>query len=274
MDSKLAGVQADRNHALFGAILKIDRANRHVHEIESEIRAFKNRNPFGLYCEEEPGSGDLVYKISIKEDVPILLSAPIGDCIHNLRAAFDIVACQIVTLGNGRVSSQTQFPIFSSSKKFRSKVGRNLQGASQAAISVVERLQPYQGEHNQALWAIHRLDILDKHRMIIPVGAAHSALGIDVSKTMSGLMGQKVNFPVVSLRPEDRQFPLKDGAVVFRVRGAARNGMVDDEDHQITIDVAFGEKQIVDGEPVVPTLRQLIQFTSAAVASIADELFS
>lgn len=57
-----------------------------------------------------------------------------------------------------------------------------------------------------------------------------------------------------------RQFPLQDGAIVF----AAPIGEID-YDPQVTIQVAFGEGQIAEGEPMIPTLNQLVDFTERLI---------
>ena len=57
------------------------------------------------------------------------------------------------------------------------------------------------------------------------------------------------------LRPADTQFPLKDGAELF---AAPSNGQLPfQENLQFRFDVAFGNGQIFEGEPVVPALLQL-----------------
>jgi hypothetical protein len=41
---------------------------------------------------------------------------------------------------------------------------------------------------------------------------------------------------------------------------------------QVTIEIAFGEGQIVDGEPVLPTLKHFIQIVER-ITNIADRYF-
>jgi hypothetical protein len=112
--------------------------------------------------------------------------------------------------------------------------------------------------------------------MIIPVGAAHANVGMNFSKGFaqfveSGVLSQLPNFPTIFFQPADRQFPLNNDTEIMRIAAAARGGSY--QDLQFSFEIAFGEGQIVDGEPVVPTLNQFVQFTSDAVETFAKEVF-
>ena len=202
----------------------------------------------------------------------------IGDAVHNLRAAFDLIACSIVELGTGN-RTQAQFPVFSTVQNFSKKatLPRYVGGAPENAIDTVERLQPYHGGDNQALFVIHKLDVLDKHRMIIPVGSAYRSVSLGLPKQFIeqvAAMGGSIpeGFGTHSWRPADPQFPMKDGATLLTVKAAAREDE-GDKNQKFSFDVAFGEGQVVDGQPVVPTLEQLVQFSVSALKIVGDELF-
>src|SRR4029077_7701458 len=86
---------------LVGVNLKIERAKLHLGNLESEIKQFLARKPFQIITEDEPATGDLVYKIQIAEPIPMALSTIIGDIIHNLRSALDHLAWHLVVINNG-----------------------------------------------------------------------------------------------------------------------------------------------------------------------------
>lgn len=67
----------------------------------------------------------------------------------------------------------------------------------------------------------------------------------------------------LSLRPADRQYPLQDGAEVFRIKTAARS--TTDVNLQFVFEVAFGEGDILQDEPLVPPLEQLVQMVQQLV---------
>ena len=72
--------------------------------------------------------------------------------------------------------------------------------------------------------------------------------------------------------PEDRQFPLKDGAEVFRVAAAARGSDMD-MNPQFIFEVAFGEGEVVKGKPLIETLHELAQFVESFI-TLFPPLFS
>jgi hypothetical protein len=70
-------------------------------------------------------------------------------------------------------------------------------------------------------------------------------------------------------------FPLEDGAEIYRVPTGLRNDPTA-QMHvypQLVIEIAFGEVEVVEGEPIIPTLHQLIQFVEGFV-ELFPPLFS
>ncbi len=78
--------------------------------------------------------------------------------------------------------------------------------------------------------------------------------------------------PMIHLNPADRQFPLKDGAEVYRVTAGAREP---DGEHnpEFRFEIAFGEGEEIQGDPIVPTLDQFVQFTRDAIELFGKEVF-
>lgn len=62
-------------------------------------------------------------------------------------------------------------------EKFEADLDKNIKGASTGVRTIFENLRPYRGG-DEAFWRLHQLDILDKHKAIIPVGSAHQSVGI------------------------------------------------------------------------------------------------
>ena len=128
-----------------------------------------------------------------------------------------------------------------------------LAGASADVLTLVDGLQPYLGG-NDNLWRLHRLDIFDKHQVLVPVGAAYNELIFNLK--MPGSQG--LNLPL-ALKPTDRMFPLQDGMDVYRVCAAARGASDGWESPQFHFLIAFGDGQVVDGEPVYSSLDGVVK---------------
>lgn len=249
--------------------LKFERSRHHLAELQGGIKSYLVREPFNVHSEEDEATGDLVYLVEVREQPPVALSLPLGDAVHCARSALDYLAWQLVIAGGGTPNTTTMFPISETEDKFNTDYKRRLRGASALAMASVRALQPFGGGDDR-FWRLHRLDIEDKHRLLVPVGAAHASVNVsfvfaDIDPAFAGM-----NPVMLDLNPEDRQSPLQDGAEIYRVMRAAREsasqGMGDA--HSFNFDVAFGEGVIVSGAPIMPTLEDLIHGVESSVAPL------
>jgi hypothetical protein len=100
---------------------------------------------------------------------PEHLGAIIGDIIHNLRSALDLVACDMVRAVEGKDANidRVYFPFCRSAEDLDTAIRlRQFDRAGERAVQVLRGLKPYRGG-NAALRAIHDLDIQDKHTSLI-----------------------------------------------------------------------------------------------------------
>jgi hypothetical protein len=239
-----------------GPRIKIQRAKKHIYELEAEIKGFLKRNPYPIFREMEPDTGRKLWRVRVSKQPPPRWSAIAGDGIHNLRSSLDLLVNQLVLANNNSTSDTTAFPIGWSVEDYEAKALRQIKGVSDTAERMIAELKPYKGG-NDALWRLHRLDIADKHRLLIPVGAAHGNVILDVGKIAGG------DWPSmrVGITPADRKCPLKDGDEVF---GAPADF---DADPEITVEIALNEPGVVEGEAVIPVLLDLADVVKRIVAS-------
>src|SRR5712692_6108746 len=96
-----------------------------------------------------------------------------GDIVHNLRAALDHLAQQLALLGcptlNDKELRQIEFPIAETLCKYEADKARKVKGMRPEAIEAIDRLRPYK-DGNHALWRLHELDNIDKHRTLFTFG--------------------------------------------------------------------------------------------------------
>jgi hypothetical protein len=145
---------------LIGCRVEIDRAKKHVQELEAEIATFLQAQPYALVMEQEPKTRDQIYRIRIRKLIPDCWAGMVGDTIHNLRSALDLLAVALV-IANGHTTSksavsETYFPIGADKKFFSTK---KIRRASPAAIRLIERLKPYKGGIDD-FWRLHQMDIV------------------------------------------------------------------------------------------------------------------
>jgi hypothetical protein len=243
---------------------KIERAKEHVRDLESRIQSFRNTDPYGVRTEDDPNTGEKVKRIQVRSRIPDAFSLIIGDAVHNLRSALDHLACRLVEANGNGPSTQTAFPVYQTAAEYAAGSVRKVQGMSPAAVNLVEATQPYQAGYAD-LWALHHLDIIDKHNLLLVAAYSQGRVVIFIpiiDLLNSGLTlrhwGQ-VTGPIG--RQPDGRFPvLEDGAEIGRVPAGQP-----DVDFQPTFEVAFREPQIVEGKAVLPFLAQLSDLVESIV---------
>ena len=158
--------------------LKLERAAEHLKEFETAATAYLNSKPCAIVVEPFPGGlhesmGTQSWNARIRKPVPPKFSAMIGDFIHNLRTALDLLVCDLVTI-NGKSAKEVYFPFCATAAELPRMIrDRKIYRAGADVVTLIESMKPYTGG-NIALRAIHDLDVTDKHHTLLPVLAAAS----------------------------------------------------------------------------------------------------
>lgn len=261
---------------------KVGRAKKHLADLQIDVSAYHRRQPYRIETDRESKAGYELYRFRFIEPIPEVWGSAVGDVIHNLRSALDTLATALA-VHNGTTSQsklkKTYFPIGSTKEIFDDKLPRDLNGASAHARRMVKRLKPYKGG-TEAFWRLHQLDILDKHTLLIPVGASHTRIGLifDPNRLFQSHFpdmpnpGFKDMIPLF-FAPADTQFPLEDGDVIAQYGFGPDPDGKKKPDFQFAFDIAFGEGQIIDGQPVIPSLQQLVDFVERVISIFASHVF-
>jgi len=251
------------------AHLKIERAEKHIGDLLMEIGAFLHRDPYKAIREHkgQPGAGWLEWRVAVSEQPPVEIGLFAGDAIHCLRSALDHIVWELVERNRTTLTKQEArklgFPIYDSPQRFESEYPRKVKGASQAAVDLICAAKPYKGG-NEPLWWLHELDVIDKHRVLLTVGSAASIEGIHVALDHPAFKPYTVGpFNSGAWKPI---YPLIDGAKLCAMGPAMTpDGAKMYMNAEFAFDVAFGEPGLVEGEPILPTLHQLVQVTKGLV---------
>lgn len=204
---------------LSGVLLKLDRAEAHVHTVREQIVAFRERQPapFGFRSERTPGPGNSVEYVLyavVRELPPRELAPIIGDAIHNMRSALDHLVYELAP-PKARKRGRTQFPIFTDECQFKVRGIPMIAGILGAERTLIERVQPYAASSppcNDPLAILSKLSNLDKHRLLVPIIAAVNTRDVWVGTTNARLRFTHVEFGPVehdtrivafTARPED-----------------------------------------------------------------------
>ncbi|WP_439543703.1 hypothetical protein [Hyphomicrobium sp.] len=171
--------------------LKVKRAESHLEELRRGVEAYLALNPVvlvwesclwserfaGLYSSDFAIAA-LVSRVRIP--VPEEMAPIVGDIVHNLRSALDIMMCEIVRDADPSVDvTRTCFPFWEGGKGRRSREyaleKSQAHRAGENVLSLIEASQPFKGGASR-LYALSQLDNMDKHRALIPTmnGAKYS----------------------------------------------------------------------------------------------------
>jgi hypothetical protein len=253
---------------LAGARAKIERAKKHFTDLAQEDRRFMALNPYRIDPEYDPQTRNLRFKQSVfLQPDPILWGTLIGDAVHNLRSVFDHLAWQLVLANGNRPDWRTEFPVYiGDPMEYESFARRKVHGMAKGAITLIEHLQPYRAGSQfdrDPLHILNALDIEDKHHFLLVVGGA----GWMPSLTLNGSYVdiEKAHFG------GGRISPLIDGAETSTKITFGAGSEVDVK-VKFTYYVAFDQVGPGRGEPVSPTLHQLIGFTEQALKLFAPLL--
>ena len=150
--------------------LKIDRANKHIADLKARVDIFEQSDHATIEVNPETGQKFIKHDFRDKTwdtDIALIL----GDAVHNLNSALDIAWMRIIErVVPAAVSDYAKFPVYPSRDALKGALtGIKVHIANPALFDLMmSHIKPYNGG-NDALWAIHKLDILDKHRLLIPV---------------------------------------------------------------------------------------------------------
>lgn len=152
------------------AYLKIKRAEKHYAEL---MLFFKKNKPFGYFLETNFKTGERATFAKKNEDSANEAALIIGDILHNLRSSIDHAYwnCTEKHAKSDGERKNIQFPITSTEKSLKESVIPGLPSrVSYEFAKALESLKPYRDGGSKYLCAIHDLDVLDKHKLLVPTG--------------------------------------------------------------------------------------------------------
>ena len=104
-----------------GSKLKIERANKHIGDLNILIEGFNNADSCRLHIEEDAKTGNNFLKIESIKPLPSDMVLIMGDAIHNLHTALDLMMCEIVLAPD----RNTKFPFFEKRQELIGAIDRS-----------------------------------------------------------------------------------------------------------------------------------------------------
>ena len=253
------------------ALWKVDRARKHAEDLEAEVRSFWAADPYEIEAVGIPDAGQGSYHVKRMATLPESIPLIAGDAAHNIRSALDHFAWAAASPLERGV--HTCFPVWNrigerTHDKWQKQVARQMKGASVQLIETVTKLEAWPAGRDSLLWAIHELDRVDKHRLLLPVAAALTQIDLygdsyelTVAKKFSGFD------PAGPLALAPISFtPLKEGTELL--------GFPDGADFSATqtalrIDMMFGEPVMLRDKSAVTQLQVLAGLAEKLIRDLA-----
>ncbi|MBP6884612.1 MAG: hypothetical protein KBC17_02180 [Candidatus Pacebacteria bacterium] len=265
--------------------LKIERAKEHLQELQKEMGTFFVAAPYKVETKLN-ADRKIVYFVSEVKETPEKMAVITGEVIACLRSALDNVAYQLVLNGTGASFSTEKiyFPISDDLAKYDINKVKMLKGATPAAITAIDTMQPYKGA-NDLLWKLNKLNNIDKHRLLITVGSSFRSADLgaymlpmmrEMRKNLQQAHPEQYPEPIPDIKlsaffaPADREFPLKVGTELLI-------GAIDEKpnpDMAFKFEVGFNEPEadITNGEPLMETLQNMMQAVEKVVIDLKPYL--
>ncbi|BEQ15310.1 hypothetical protein FAK_23760 [Desulfoferula mesophila] len=119
---------------------------------------------------------------------------------------------------------------------------------------IIDDIKPYPGG-NDALYALHSLDIYDKHKIIIPTLATTLVSGVSAE----GDKGTKFINGTLEVR-EGRELLAINTSENLKITNKGK----------ANLDMFFGDPMPYKGQPIIPTLNQFLKLVSETVDKFQD----
>lgn len=165
------------------ARLKVERANKHIADLERVIAAMRDSYTSTVERYEPIRAQNIVYAFPEMPKLAPAMALIIGDALHNLRTAIDYAYCGVIERhAPGTLDSYTKFPTGETREEVESRLrGRKIDVLCPKLFDrIVTDIKPYIVGGNCLVKMLHDLDISDKHWLLIPVTRAVDARGIVV----------------------------------------------------------------------------------------------
>ena len=187
----------------------------------------------------EPGESPSEYWVKYEtKPLPAAVPLLIGDIVHNLHVPLDHIASEIVNRHRGG-AGRLHFPT-NVTRELVAK-SKHLERIAEAAPKlrdvILDQVRPYKTD-NYALWALGKLDNVDKHRLLIPT------LGITEPKEISAVDDHGNGVRDITLEfGANQSFNLAGFYSPCRITNTGKP----------TFSFAFSQGTYFEGHPVMPT---------------------
>jgi hypothetical protein len=233
--------------SLFGsAFQKVERANQHILDLETAFNA--HREGHGYYLRSElDADGTTIFYIDFFPSLPPGVPLLIGDAIHNLRSALDHATWELLGLDGG-TQDGCAFPCCKGSVADYEGMCKGIQTPRGDTKKFFMNFSAYPGGKGEDVLRLHQLNIIDKHRTLMPIIHIASLDDLKVTRPNGQIGRLSVN--------QFRQGPCN----TFRLmvdKGGEKLNIEADQETGPNVDIFFNEVAFFKHMPIIGVLQHL-----------------
>jgi hypothetical protein len=256
---------------------RVKRAKEQRRDLEREMRTWVKEGAYRVVSKFDSETGYTLFYLEQSLDIPPEITSLIAETLHSLRSALDNLAYQLFLLRRAdplHEGEHVYFPIYDDTEPSKSDPFRRIKPLGEDVVKVFRTINPCKSG-NPLLWALHRLDIVDKHRRVLTSTLVHHSIFVqDAMKQLVINGGDADILPFVPLPPAF--MPSAKTGKTAQVGHIVFVGMPGDEEVnkklKFTFDVAFDEPGIIEGRSIVETLDKMIPLVDGIISSLSPFL--
>jgi hypothetical protein len=251
-----------------GPRLKLQRAKHHIADYITRAEDFYRKAKTKFFIQDNRRTGVRALCIDVDETVPEDFPLIIGDAIHNLRSALDHLTWDVVSPHGPPRPGDVQFPFCRQADAFEGALShRQIHLTGEKTIEKFRSLKPYPGG-DDVLYALHQLDIADKHQLVLTVRSLIAFDYLNVREQVEAsappdLVLEKIAF--TNLKKDNRiaAWRIKPGTPVVDTWPGHRKPI------DIVVQVMFRSDQPLGGQSVSARLNDLAITVEKAIDSLS-----
>lgn len=235
---------------------KIQWAEKHIRDLQSLLAKFTRSDFYTVSVKAHPkqGTNFLCFKIRHFRFPVDDAALTIGDALHNLRSALDLMYYETVLACNGVPTAWTRFPICKTGKELTKRWAKSALKQKQVSCPVIglvlDTIKPYEAG-NPLLWALHALNIVDKHQLLIPMLKFMGFTGVRLEDDKGQRIGRS-------------EYLMNKSCTIRLMDANDRKVTVKDKGHA-SMAILFDEGTPLQGESIVPTLKRIAEVVTRTV---------
>jgi hypothetical protein len=240
--------------------VKIERANKHIRDLEARVTAFRKKGPYHVVPKlNSDGTEGATFTVRVVYDIPPDFSAITADAIHNLHVALEHLWQR--ALYGAKRNKGDRFPFYKSPECAKSRFRGKEKDRCKKAVDLLNAVEAFR--KGNPFWNIFCFDNADKHDTLSLVACALTRFRSDVHHLYYGIPGPLLDFTFPSI--ESRI--IKDGALLYSWNGPVSEMNVE---HKLAFEIAFGKGEVLEHETVIPTLQHFSTSVEGLAAAFIE----